>query len=278
MHPLKFDELIKFHNYQPQRDAILSSSACTRAKNIFGDAMFQIDVMAMVPGYAFMNGETWGLAVTQAMRELGVDSPYADGVDNRASQIWDDNDLKGFGPDTLFRFNEASVSVERMVSQPGRELSWGAMKALLNGIIIQSWSAYETLAGHIIKFCKEDHPKLFNAAIISKKHPVKSEKTIVESYQAVFGGDQEVCDSVWNSQIKAAALVRHLLVHSRGIVDESHKKQRALPPIVTDWDAFAEGDEIPIDGALTRDLFTRILVGGFQLSETVSKWVERKMP
>jgi len=90
MHDLKFEELIKFKSRKPERERMFRSAACAKANAAFWENIQMIETVAMVPGYAFMNGEDWGISVVRAMTELNSTDPYEKTVQARASKIWDD--------------------------------------------------------------------------------------------------------------------------------------------------------------------------------------------
>ena len=276
MHDLKFEELIKFKSRKPERERMFRSAACAKANAAFWENIQMIETVAMVPGYAFMNGEDWGISVVRAMTELNSTDPYEKTVQARASKIWDAYDMQGFDQSRIDHFKEATQNAVKMASLPGRNFSFGALLALLKSIVIQSWSAYELLAEQLIKECKASHSSLFSAQILAKRHPVRSERTLPASYNEIFGADVEINNAVWNSGVKAHALLRHLLVHSHGKVDSAHLNQRITPPIVSEWDAYKEGDEIVIDGGIVRILTDRTTESGYALISAVSKWVDSR--
>ncbi len=279
MHDLKFEELTKYRNWKLQREAVLNSPACNKAKAVFGESGQLIDTLTMVPGYSFMNGESWGISVIRAMNELRSDNPDAPDVQARASKIWDEYDMGAIDQSAIQHFYEATQNAVKMACLPGRDLSFGALLSLLKSVLIQSWSAYELLTEQILTECKVSHANLFSPQIVNKRHRVRSESTLPVSYREVFGGDSAIDSAVWNPGVKGHALLRHLLVHSHGKVDDTHLKQRRLDPIVNEWDAYAlVGDEIIIDGELVRRLVDRTNRAGYTLIGAVSDWIDARTP
>ena len=135
MHDLKFGELIKFRNWKAERERVFRSEACNKANATFGENCQLIETVTMVPGYAFMNGEDWGISVVRAMKDLNSIDPNEKAVQDRASKIWDEYDMQGFDQSRIDHFIEATDNAVKMASLPGRNLSFGALLSLLKSIV-----------------------------------------------------------------------------------------------------------------------------------------------
>lgn len=252
------------------------SPVCVKAESVFRNNMGIVETLGMVPGYAFMNGEEWNKATQEAMRLAECDDPKNPRVVKLTNDIWAAHDFRGFDEAKRAQFKEATEHAERMACMPGRTLSSKALLSLLKSILIQSWSAYELLADHLIKGCKEKHPTLFSNEIRTKRHSVRSERTIGPSFDAVFGSDAAINDAAWNAGLKGHALLRHLLIHSNAKVDGQHITQRQEAPIVTEWDAYNLDDEIPIEGGMVLRLVDRTTHSVYALLKAVSDWIDAK--
>src|SRR5207249_2654074 len=143
--------------------------ACTESAKIYGHNIQLMHTIAMVPGYAFMNGETWGYAVVRAMNELKSTNPDDPAVGKLASKHWDAYDLQGFDQSKINHFFEATANAERIASLPGRMWSHGALHGLLKSILIQAWTAFEVLAEDLHCGAREKHPECFTSNICSAK-------------------------------------------------------------------------------------------------------------
>lgn len=277
MHDIKLSELFPVTSWKPLLDAALNikSPACRKAENEFRENMGLVNSLAMVPGYSFMNGENWGISVVRAMNELNSTNPDAPEVATLAGKIFDKYDTGAIDQSKIDHFYEASANAGKIACLPNRHLSRGALIALLKSLIIQSWSAFELMAEKLHKSVREHHPNLFTPELLSGKYGFRTERQLPPSYATLFGGDASINSSAWNSDIKAHAILRHLLIHSHGKVDDGHLMQRKKPPIVKEWDAFNLGDEITLDGGLVRRILDRTTKAAYNLMLSVSQWIDK---
>ena len=96
MHPLNIAALFPEEGWKFPKVIAYKSPVCVNTDKVFYGNMMVVQTLGMVPGYAFMNGEDWGISVVRAMNELGSLNPDDPAVQDRASKIWDDYDRAGF--------------------------------------------------------------------------------------------------------------------------------------------------------------------------------------
>jgi len=250
------------------------SSACTDAERVFSDNLGVVESLSMVPGVAFMTGEDWGHALSDAMREKNCTDSQRSDVQQKAEENWNYRDARDW-EERRKEFLGGVALTEKAACMNGREYGRKALHSLLRSLITQSWSAYELLAEMLIIGCKEKHPTLFSNGILAKRHSVRNGTALPKSFEDVFS-DNQISAAAWSSDIKGHALLRHLLIHLQGKVDKSHVDQRQSAPAVTEWDAYKEGDEILLDGELVRRLIDRTTRGGYALLDAVSNWVNAR--
>jgi hypothetical protein len=87
---------------------------------------------------------------------------------------------------------------------------------------------------------------------------------------AGFEDDQKIKDIMADRALDALALVRNLIVHSGGIIDEQFLRRKAdLPP-----EAIANvGDQMPMDGALVEKLTKPAIQLGWDLIVAIDEWL-----
>lgn len=276
MHDIKLAELFPVTTWKPllDRASTIASPACRKAEKGFRLNMNLVNSLAMVPGYSFMNGENWGISVVRAMNELHSENPDEPEVATVAARIFDEYDGGPIYQSQIDHFYEANANAGKIASLPGRPLSRGALVSLLKSLLIQSWSAFEVLAEELHESVRDEHAKLFLPGLLSQKYGFRSERTLPRAYNDLFGGNAAINSSIWNPDIKAQALLRHLLVHKDGIADQSFLKQCKEPPIVLEWDSYIAKDAIVVDGALVRRLVDRTTVAGYNLILSVAHWID----
>src|SRR5262245_39757811 len=130
MHDLKFSKLFPAVPWLRLKDHTYKSEICNETARIFGTNVQLVLTLAMVPGYAFMNGEDWEVSVIRAMKELGCNDPDDKSVQSLASKIWDEYDKGGFDQSRIKHFHEATDNAVKMASLPGRAMSHGALHGL----------------------------------------------------------------------------------------------------------------------------------------------------
>ena len=76
-----------------------------------------------------------------------------------------------------------------------------------------------------------------------------------------------------NADVKALGLLRHLLVHQNGRVDQKHLDQCAANPVVTLFSSFALDTNVLLDGEMLRTLVDPVTRRAFELIRLIDKWL-----
>jgi len=270
------------------------SDACREVLPVFNTNLQRAQDLVEIPGYATMLNEAGNRAMEKAHQEvIGKPSGYTDDPEKnrRIRELYEK-----YMPEIM----------EYMTSEKAGYTAWGRMghvtphtvmvlgrdaeaggrldrilKSLLGGVIIQTWTAYESMAEDLHVAARKKHPSSFSPSAIKGEYYFRSEKTLIDAYKKAFN-DSAINAAVWNPDSKALAMLRHLLIHKRGIVDDQFIKQcagknkpgKVVNPVVTDFLTNKEGDEIPIDGKLVFSLVDRLMTAGYKLISTVDGWLK----
>jgi hypothetical protein len=274
MHALQLDKLFPVTNWVSISEVRYQSEACNQSAIAFTERIQEVHALSMVPGYSFMNGENWGISLVRAMKELGILNPDHPEVGKRTNKIFDEFDSEKLDDSTIAHFYEATSNAAAIASLPGRPYSHGAIESLLKSMVVQSWSAFELLSEQLLTEILKQHPHLFAEPILNRKYDFRSERTRLESYKRAFNADSGILAAVLDSEIKGHALLRHLLVHRNGYVDDKNKIEREREPKCTEWDSYQVGDRIFLDGVIVKRLLDRTTIKGFRLISACADWLK----
>jgi len=279
MHDLDYEGLFPIFSWKELSDRLYPFACCTEAAATFTANVSRVNAMCMVPGYAFMNGESWAEALAKAMQQLQTNDKSKKEVHDLASKIWDQNDIQPMNGELKRKqFFEANSNAVKMATLPGRVLSHAALHAHLQSIIIQAWSAFEIVAEDLWKKCFAEG--LSSIAMPTKqemdrqKIGFRSRLKMRNGYFYVFNRDNAELASVLNNQgIDALSLMRNVLVHSAGTIDQRFLDDSdgiaALSPIR----ANGPGARIEVNGKLVRELVDPVILAGFNLVQALANWL-----
>ena len=98
-------------------------------------------------------------------------------------------------------------------------------------------------------------------------------KSLNAAFVKLFCRDSRIQNVVGSKEIKALAVLRHLLVHKNGIIDRRFLEQCSEHPVVTDFAMFKEQQEVLINNEMVRSLVDPALRHGFELIRLVDDWM-----
>ena len=236
MHDLQFGKLFPVPPLKTLKSEVYKSSVCKTVAHLYAENIQLVHSMAMVPGYAFMNGENWGYAVDRAVWASTTANQYDPPVNPNdpevqklASKYWDKNDLRGFGKAEIAQFYEATQNAIKMACLEGRKESHGALHAQLQSLIIQAWTAYEVLAEDLWKQIIAKRPVLDTRTSNERKQSgFRSRSKLSNLYRWTFRPDNSAILSVTDSApVHALAIMRNVVVHARPNSGTSERAQRS---------------------------------------------------
>ena len=152
-------------------------------------------------------------------------------------------------------------------------------KALVQSVAILAWSAFEVLCEDLHTFVREECPTHFKTSPIQHgDYKFRRMDGVPGAYKRLFAGEAKIIAEIENSDVRALGLLRHLLVHKNGKVDQKHLDQRKDPPAATQLDQFGLGTYVELDGDSVRSLIDPVTKHAFNLILEVDSWLEAHKP
>jgi len=221
-----------------------------------------------------MDGEGWKGACDMAMREKDITDPLDPSFVPRAGELfdlwWKSSDLD----EKKRHFKEATFNVDKLWSTT--ELLNDPLHALLQSIVIQAWSSLEVLIEDLCRYSI----KLGSASLSVPTEKqwrslgFRSRNKFRATYDFVFPSDNAKIKNILRSQeIDSLALVRNVLVHKAGIIDDEFMKGSKFNPQLDYYRSLGEGAEILMTGYKMRSLVDPCMPLGYDLGNTVNSWL-----
>jgi hypothetical protein len=257
-------------------------SSCTESANAFRANIERVNGLLMLPGYAFMSGGEWQVAVkTVAERYFGNDMPsdkeFAEKREEMATlaNAARKNALSKRSPESAINtFYTACHNIEVFANDFPRLHEW--LHDIFKSALIQSWTAFEVLAEDLWRGSITECPSL--EAPLTKKEEremgFRSRRKIRLAYQSTFKHDAAAIRSALEPfSIDVLAVVRNVIVHSSGNVDDFFKKDSAGLSELNHLRVFPTGTAIPFDGEFVRSIIDRAFPCGYALLKAVDEWL-----
>jgi hypothetical protein len=144
----------------------------------------------------------------------------------------------------------------------------GAVRAVLESQLTLSWTAFETLAEDAWKAALVCHP-----GCGAKSPYFRRLESIRETYRSLSPTSGEINAILSNPDLRKLNLVRNVLVHKSGIVDQQFLDGAAEIA----WSVSDLHDQlIHIDGARVKELVNPVIRCGEELILAVDRWVTGK--
>jgi hypothetical protein len=144
----------------------------------------------------------------------------------------------------------------------------GAVRAVLESQITLSWTAFETLAEDLWNAALACHP-----GSATQKPYFRRLESIRETYKGLSPTSNEINAVLANPDLRKLNLVRNVLIHKAGIVDQQFLDGAADI-------AWNSGDTlsqlIRIDGARVKELVNPVVRSGEELIRSVDRWITAK--
>lgn len=233
--------------------------------------------MCLIPGHAFMDGENWREVCGRAMIESGRTGLPDASIEPRAAvlfhEFWKSTSLE----EKTKHFDEATKNAQAMWSKT--PVMHESLHGLMQSAVIQAWTAFEVMADHLWRAAVAERPALSNNLTSSERKRLgfRSRGRIRESYTATFKIDSHaILKQLDDTGIDALALVRCLLVHSAGKIDDWFMKDSvsvANYPEIASLRALSLGARIEFTGGFVRKLLDPVAPCGFNLIQAVDNWI-----
>ena len=258
-------------------------TGCTRVAQAYTDNLLRVQSMTSIPGFAFMHGEDWGYAIDAVSASLPSLKKGSSEFSDMAKSTFDANRKKYVEQDFYLHYREATGNAENICCQ--LPSSHSAYHALLQGIVIQAWGAFEVMAEDLWKRVIKHRPKLDTRSKNERwLSGPRSRTKLANLYRWTFRLDNRaILRPLDSKKVHSLAIVRNVLVHSAGQIDDWFVKDRknsdrlAIPKgKMRPLDCIrgtAIGYRIPFTGKLVRRLIDPVTPLGFDLVRAVDKWL-----
>ena len=150
-------------------------------------------------------------------------------------------------------------------------------EGLLNAMLVSGWTAFEVLAQDLHTRVIANHPGWFLHLTGSEDFNFQKRKSIRFSYENAFVGDGKIKNSLNEQCVDALALIRNLIVHKAGAVDQIFLDQ-CNEKYLTAWAALPIHKTFEPDGEIFRKLIDPNVKCGCRLIKAVDKWLSENNP
>jgi len=276
MHNLEFAKLFPILKWGDNAQSNYMSTACSDAARSYRANVRRVHSLGLIPGHAFLDGEGWKDACNKTESEMpGVD-PNSEPFSSRAGKLFNDWWRASDQPEKERHFKEATGNADAMWSRTS--LMNEALHGLLQTIIIQAWSTFELLAEdlykNVIRCGFSSVSSYTDKERKQNRLGFRSRERIRKTYAFIFKIDNSNIKSILSSNfIDALALVRNVLVHTGGIIDDDFLTGAKTIPQLSDFYNLGIGKEIFLTGGWIRALVDPPIAIGFELLNSVDDWL-----
>ena len=282
MHPLKFVKAAEVARIL-RRYQEFDSPACQRSHDVFRANTERALGLLVVPDYAFLVGALWQDATNRAANEVlgkhhekGKTPERIQEIGQRVERYYAETIRKMAG-DQISAMIQMTSNLESLARNGGPVVR-DALEVILKSVIIQSWTAFEMLCEQLVGLCRNEHSAYFSESAKTVKCRFRRLETLKKAYRDVFGNDAGMNSLLESPAVKGLALLRHLLVHCGGVVDQLFLDQCREPPQIHYFSTWSLRQTIEIDGDMIHTLVHPVNNTGFELVQLVSNWIHSHKP
>jgi hypothetical protein len=242
--------------------------------------MERVNGLLMLPGYTFKSGGEWQIAVKAVADRyfkgrMPSDREFEEKREEMAAIAHATRKavLSKRPPESSLKvFFTACHNVEAFAYEFPRLHGW--LHDILKSALIQSWTAFEVLTEDLWKAAVKERPSLEPALTKKEKREMgfRSRSKIRLAFEYTFK-DAAINSALKPSPIDVLAVIRNVIVHSSGSVDDSFKRDSAGFSELDHLRALPIGTPIALDGAFVRSVIDRALACGYALLKAVDEWL-----
>lgn len=263
--------------------------------------------LVMLPGFTSWVITEFIVACERAKKDLNIHEDDAESIRAKANELGPRADqyllqaMNRHDVDQRLQMINFTKIFEQRVSDSRPDIH-GAVEGLLKSVLVQTWTAVETLLQDLWESVLNEQPKYL--AALSGKGP--SEKkidlhileknnfdtssimgTLLKSkfnftvldetrkaYALAFASDREKIDAVLcDPSVDVLSLLRNLIVHKDGKVDERFKKESSGLAALTKISATPEGETVQFDGFMVAAFVPPVVHAACNLIKAVDEWL-----
>jgi len=196
--------------------------------------------------------------------------------------------MKNSREDNNRRVSDMNSTLDFLISNvfAGSPLFYRCVENLLKASLIEMWTAFEVLAGDLLKGAKSEHPECFRHLTGREKSPKFYKRHLMrDAYRVTFADDSKINEVLHIKQIDELHLIRNVLVHHSGIADrgfhEGCEDALKLPyqtpeniKKLKEWSEVRIDSRLNVEGGLVNSLVFPVIYAGRDLVEAVAFWLE----
>jgi hypothetical protein len=245
------------------------------------------------------------MKLTDSIQPIDEDHPRADDVHELEVKLYQslgqEGDHKRMMADTQIR----ALEVLKLLSATGKSEVIDGMEAILAAMLVNTWTAFETLSGDLWEAALTCHPKTLSElsggksketsgkddraiplillqkyefdlstamGTILKERNIRFDKLedIRQNYARAFRDDSVVAEVLSDPSLDSLSAVRNLFVHRAGVVDQKYlNRTKNLPNVPS----AAIGEPILLDGEIVSKLTRPVMLRGIALLTAVDDWL-----
>ena len=252
------------------------SPTCIGAAKNFRRNIDRVVSLAMIPAAAFRDGEWWRKVCEIVMREIGTDDEQHPDIGRQAGSMFFDLCNNVSPKESRRHLFEANENVAKgWGSTPHMH---GSLHDLLQALAIQTWGAFEALAEDIYSNVLEE--QLTSIAIPTDKEIednklfLTSRRAILRTYKYTFKVENSsIVKALKSRALVPLSLVRNLLVHKAGVIDQVFLNARNGIPVLLELRKPGKKAPIELTGGSVRKLIDPVVPIGYELLNSVDRWI-----
>ena len=283
MHDLQFLEAAAISTIAWPDPSRIRYDAPREALAVFKTNSLRAMNLCALPGFSFWMGVEWGSAGTRASRELiGEVDPTLDllrPVQNELLVLCHKYMAESMNlpeRERRERLQMGTTECEHHMRACGEDII-AMLERQLQSIIIQSWTAFEVLCADLLTSSIEKHAECFAHLSGTEKFRFYKRELLRDAYELAFRGDGRVKNQVKQQSLDALCLLRNLLVHKSGRVDDTFREQ-CTEAHLTGWAALPEKTQFQCTGKVISSLLPPTIKSGCSLVKAVDKWLAENKP
>jgi hypothetical protein len=198
MHDLNLRMACKIANWEHLAKRTYQFAACTESAAAFQMNRERVNGLLMLPGYAFMSGGEWQVAVKAVAERYFKDMPSDEKFEEKREEIAALANAarksvlgKRTAESSMNVFYTACYNIEVFAGDFHRLHGW--LHDIFKSAIIQSWTAFEVLAEDLNCGAREKHSECFPSNVLTgKSYTFRRLEALYESFKRAFCGDAHI--------------------------------------------------------------------------------------
>lgn len=285
MRPLKFIEVSAIKAVQME-GVILCSTLCQECLESFRENARLVLGLAAAPGFSALVTAQFVEAGTKAAIEVlgkkyirklpGVSATDSERIvhlaDKHMALIVSER-----SPLQRSQLEDATNTLEQLVMRCGPYVH-GMFEGVLKTIVIQSWGTFEALTRMLwAKSLESGNPVISRPTEKEWRRErlgFGSRSSIRRTFDFGFRVDNsDICSALNVAAIDPLAVLRNVIVHHAGRVDQVFKDDSDGFPVLASYRAQSLDTLIEVDGVLVRSVVDPVISSGYSLIRAVDSWL-----